>query len=294
MASRNYLTYSLIRCADDRRDEALNVGVLVLDSEARRIAVRIAGDLGRVRRALPNVRIEHLEEYLKGLPDLFARRAPELTPEGLNELAAEWSNGVRLSGTRTISGDSAEAAADALFARCVALDQPPEEGLAVPPEVSMMAASSKRTIRSVVSRLRKRGFEPGEDFETDAKVIGLTAKDTAVPVWFPVRVRGHMLIDSLEVRPKDERRTIDDARLIAAKTDEVLRVNGHSVAVVIREGPSDLLNELVSSLLLEEGAVGSREPSLHWYRDLDRFVSNIPKGQFELPSSETNGNGQVG
>lgn len=39
-------------------------------------------------------------------------------------------------------------------------------------------------------------------------------------------------------------------RLIAAKTDEVLRANGHSVAVVVRQGLDEELNDLVRSLLL--------------------------------------------
>src|SRR2546428_517105 len=107
MPDRKYLTYSLIRCADDRRDEALNVGVIVLDPSTRAIEVRTAIDLGRVKRALPDVKIDHLRDLLRGLPEYFSTRASELDPESLNRLSAEWSNGVRLSGTRTVSAGSA-------------------------------------------------------------------------------------------------------------------------------------------------------------------------------------------
>jgi hypothetical protein len=282
MTPQKYLTYSLIRCADDRRDEALNVGVLVLDGAAGAVVVRTADDLGRVKRALPNTRIEHLRNLLTGLPAFFADRAPNLTPASLAELAAEWSNGIRLSGPRTIAAATADEAADALFTRCVRLEEPAEALMAVP-QAAVQTASSGRNVKSIVSRLHKRGFEPGQDYETDAKVIGRTAKQTAVPVWFPLRVGRHMLIDSMDVKPREERRTIDNARLIAAKTDEVLRANGHRVSVVIREGPSHELNELVQSLLLEEGAVGTRGPELHLYSDLDKFVERIPRAQLELP-----------
>jgi hypothetical protein len=283
MPSRNYLTYSLIRCADDRRDEALNVGVIVLDSSIGAVAVRTTDDLGRLKRALPDLKFDHLKDLLRGLPEFFADRAPTLTPEGLNDLAAEWSNGIRLSGPRAFSAATAVEAADVLFSRCVDLQQSLEEvGAALLPPAQ--AASSWRNVKSVMSRLRKRGFEQGQDFETDAKVIGRTVKQTAVPVWFPLRVGRHMLIDSMDVKPKDERRTIDNARLIASKTDEVLRANGHRVSVVIREGPDEGLNNLVRTLLLEEGAVDARGPELHLYSDLKRFVDGIPRAQLDLPS----------
>jgi hypothetical protein len=238
-----------------------------------------------VKRALPDVKVDHLRDLLGALPDFFSGRAPHLTPDGLTELAAEWNNGIRLSGPRTISAATAVEAANALFSRCVEI-QESAEALAPQAQLPAQVATSSRNVKSVVTRLRKRGFEPGQDFETDAKVIGRTVKQTAVPVWFPLRVGRHMLIDSMDVKPREERRTIDNARLIASKTDEVLRANGHRVSVVIRAGPIEELNELVRSLLLEEGAVGSRGPELHWYSDLDRFVEGIPRGQLELPSGE--------
>jgi hypothetical protein len=104
-----------------------------------------------------------------------------------------------------------------------------------------------------------------------------------VPVWFPLRVRRHTLIDSLDVKPQEERRTIDNARLIAAKTDEVLRANGHRVAVIVRQGANEKLNQLVHSLLLEEGAVGDRGPELHTFAEVDRFVEGLSRPQLDLP-----------
>jgi hypothetical protein len=139
----------------------------------------------------------------------------------------------------------------------------------------------------VASRLRKRGFEPGKDFETNARVIGHTARRTEVPVWFPLRVSRNLLIDAMDVRPNEERRTIDNARLIASKTDEVLRVNGHRVAVVVREGVDDVLNALVRSLLIDEGTIDGRGPEIHTYGRVDEFVAQLPHVQLELPSGET-------
>src|SRR5687767_9491953 len=98
MSARKYLSYALIRAADEQRDESLNVGVLVLDPSSHQVEIRITDDLSRVRRALPNVEVDHLGAYLGGLPDFFREQAAHLTPERLSKLAAEWGNGVRLSG----------------------------------------------------------------------------------------------------------------------------------------------------------------------------------------------------
>jgi hypothetical protein len=123
MSPRKYLTYSLIRCADELRDEALNVGVLVLDPLSQNVSVRVTDDLSRVRRALPNVPVDHLSEYLEGLAAFFHERTEGLTPEGLHTLIAEWGNGVRLSGARTIAGEEASDVAEDLFERFVEVPQ---------------------------------------------------------------------------------------------------------------------------------------------------------------------------
>jgi hypothetical protein len=287
MSPRKHLTYSLIRCADEQREECLNVGVLVLDAVSHNVSVRVTDDLSRVKRALPNVSVDHLAEYLEGLPAFFHERSEGLTPEGLKALIAEWGNGIRLSGVRTIAGEEAGNVAEDLFERFVEVPQVTANAnvsLDILPLIH--AASSRYTARAVAARLRKRGFEAGRDFETDAKVIGRTARQTEVPVWFPLRVSRGLLIDAMDVRPHEERRTIDSARLIASKTDEVLRANGHRVAVVVREGDDDHLNTLVRSLLIDEGTIGGRGPEVHSYSRIDDFVAQLPHAQLDLPSGE--------
>jgi hypothetical protein len=287
MTTRKYLSYALIRVADEQRDEALNVGVLVLDPASRELGVRVTEDLSRVRRALPNVEINHLQAYLEGLPDFFREQANDLTPERLTKLSAEWGNGVRLSGVRSIAGHQAQSVVDDLFLRYVDIVEgaPVQTSAEFP---AIQAATSLRTARAVASKLRDRGFRAGHDYETDARVIGRTARQTEVPVWFPLRFSKRLLIDSMDVRPADERRTVDNARLIASKTDEVLRVEGHSVAVVVREAEDEHLNQLVRSLLIEEGTIGERGPEIHSYSQVDSFVDRLPhpQGRLELPPGE--------
>src|SRR4051812_37782670 len=119
MTTRKYLSYALIRAADDLREESLNVGVLVLDPLSQELGIRVTDDLSRVKRALPNVEINHLQAYLDGLPDFFKEQVEHLTPERLGKMASEWGNGVRLSGLRSVVGDEAQGVVDDLFLRYV-------------------------------------------------------------------------------------------------------------------------------------------------------------------------------
>lgn len=281
MEQLNYLSYALLRCVDEQRDEALNVGVVVLDPAHHAVQVRVAGDLRRVSRTLPNVPVQHLQRYLETVPGFFENQATRLTPSTLEELAREWGNGLRLSAVRVAEGPDPAVVADRLFRSYV--ETAPEELPAVKePEgaVAVMGASSRRVVGMVVSRLRKRGFAPRRDYEQDARVTGRTRSDHEVPVWFPLLVQKTRLIDAIEVKGRDERRSIDAARLIATKTYEVLRAQKtYQVDVVVRESDSSALNEIVHNVLADEGRVDGRAPGVHWRSELDRLVGSIPGGQ---------------
>ncbi len=117
---RKYFSYALIRAVDGVRDESLNVGVLVLDSDSQAITTRVTKDLSRIGAALPNVAVDRLEIYLSGLPEFFSQELGRTTG-WLEGLAKKWGNGVRLSGARSIAGENIERVADDLFRQYVEL-----------------------------------------------------------------------------------------------------------------------------------------------------------------------------
>ncbi len=279
MSEPTYFSYSVLRCFDEARDEALNVGVVALDATSRRTEVRVASDLGRVARTLPNVPMPQLKRSLASMPQYFSERRQELSVEFLDNLSREWGNGLRLSSVRVIEGEDLVAIADQLYKRYVAFMTPTE--VAGTPRPAQTAATSRRIMRSVVSRLKKRGFEPDRDYEEDAQVVGRTRNNNEVPVWFPLLVSRQLLVDAMEVKGRDERSSIDAARLIATKSYEVLRsATSYDVNVVVGESENQRLNEVVGNVLVDEGRADGRGPGIHWKTELDRMVETFPPRQY--------------
>ena len=290
-----FVTYCLLRCVDEVREETLNVGVLALDATAGRVEVRVTSDLARVARALPNVSIGHLQAYLPSLPDFFAAqaRAHRLTPDTLADLAGSWGNGVRLSGVRSIAAAGWADTIDMLFGRFVETTTPPAGApLAAdaPALVARPTVTSRRIMRSVVSRLRRRGFREQVDLQRDAEIVGVTHAATRVPVWFPLLVTQQLLIDSMEVRRDDEQRSVDGARLLAAKAGEVLRAsNALTVAFAVADSGDKKLDDTVASVILDEGRAGGRIPTLYWTSQLDDLAASAPQYQLPMPLPSASG-----
>src|SRR2546422_5880244 len=131
MTENRFITYSIIRCVDEVRDELVNVGVVALDPETGRVDVRTTDDLGRVRRTLPNVAVGHMREYLSSVSEYFTQEShPALTPERLDKLAREWGNAVRLSSPRSLMAADCSVAATELFERYVDVAFVPGEPVA--------------------------------------------------------------------------------------------------------------------------------------------------------------------
>jgi hypothetical protein len=284
-----YVTYCLLRCVDEVRDEALNVGVLALDPSANRLELRVTSDLRRVAQALPNVPLEHLRTYLASLPGYFAdhaRRRP-VTTETLFDLAATWGNGVRLSALRSVACTRWEDVLDSLFARFVDTSTS-HVGAPLVDEVPVIAqqpsVTSRRLVRRVISRLRGRGFREHVDLQRDAEVVGVTRGETRVPVWFPLMVTQQLLVDTMEVREWDPPRSVDGARLLAAKANEVLRASDElAVSYVVANSGDKPLDSTVASILLDEGRADGRIPTLYWAAQIDDLAAAAPRAQLSMP-----------
>lgn len=277
-----FLTYALLRCVDEKRDEALNVGVIAMDADRHEVSVQIAPDLRRIARTLPNVPVAHVQAYLESLPEFFKGEAERLTPAMLDEMSREWGNGIRLTRARTIAGKDAASVATELFANHVTVSTQ-ETAQMFGAGRAVQTVTSRRIVRQVVARLRRRGFREKRDFRLDAEISGATQNALRVPIWFPLLVSGRLLIDSMDIVDGDERRSIDGARLIACKADEALRVaDRYDVSVVLRASGSRKLDRLVSSLIKDEASVDGRGPEVHWHSKLEEFTSAIPTRQLEL------------
>ena len=286
MTENRFITYSIIRCVDEVRDELLNVGVVALDPETGRVDVRTTDDLGRVRRTLPNVAVGHMREYLSSVSEYFTQEShPALTPERLDKLAREWGNAVRLSSPRSLMAADCSVAASELFTRYVDVALVPEEPVASASGGIQPTVTSRRIVRQVVTRLKRRGFRERRDMELNAEVSGETRAATRVPVWFPLFVSRQLLVDSMDIRHNDEQRTLDGARLLAAKAEEALRGNSTlQVALVLGESPKGSLNDVVKSVLVDEGHIDGRGPRLYWQSDVDTLVASAPFPQLSALS----------
>jgi hypothetical protein len=284
VTENRFITYSIIRCADEDRDEMLNVGILALDPEIGKVDVRTVADLNRVKRTLPNIPTGHLAEYLASLPEYFAASsARPFTPERLDQFVREWGNGVRLSMPRSVAAPNSAAAVEQLFQRHVQVGSTVIEQSDAGATALQPAVTSRRIVRQVITRLRRRGFRDKRDFVLDARVTGETRAATPVPVWFPLLVSRQLLVDSMEVKEGNEQRTIDGARLLASKSQEALRSKDKlDVAIVIGESQRRKLNEMVESVISDEGRTQGRAPRLFWQTEVDDLVASAPHAQLSM------------
>jgi DUF3037 family protein len=278
-----FITYAILKCADVVRDEQLNIGVLVFDLARQEIAFRTASDLGRIQRALPGVPVAYVREHLTTLFSYLEGQshAALLSPELLSRYSTSWSNVLRMSPPQTILASSCHMATELLYERFVA--SAGVAGTPAGPSAPRARVTSRRLVRQVETRLRKRGFLAGRDFSRDTEVDGLTQNADRVPVWFPLFVSRQLLIDTMWVMAEDEERSVDGARLLASKAEEVLRSSeGLDVSVVLGASDSPRLNRLVETVVREEGRVGDRWPDVYWQEEVAALAAAAPQPQLLL------------
>jgi hypothetical protein len=175
------------------------------------------------------------------------------------------------------------AAVEQLFRRHVEIDTPIVAQSAAITTNIQPAVTSRRIVRQIITRLRRRGFRDNRDFVLDARVMGETRAATPVPVWFPLLISRQLLVDSMEVREENEQRTIDGARLLASKSHEALRSKEKlQVAIVIGESQKRKLNEIVESVIGDESRTQGRAPQLFWQTEVDNLVASAPHAQLSM------------
>lgn len=283
LAPERWFNYILVQCADEYRDEHLNVGVLVYDPLSQELAPKFEPDLERVERVLPHVKVAHLR-MLMNSTSASARR--HVDDEAVQQLAAahmEWRNLLRASTLRSILGRDLETVATDLFNRYVRVHS--RSGAPMLPAISTPASqfSSALVVRSLRARLNRHGLAKGDGYQENAQLTGFTRNHVPVPVWYPLQVKQTTYMDGLQIH-EDPARDYDLARLAAQKVEQTLRSMPESrIALAIRDPGASSLGEKVESIIYGDGQVGGAGPVIFRYsdtNDLDGWMAEL----FRQPS----------
>jgi len=120
-SKRRYFFYSLAQYVHDRREERLNVGIVLYDPETRRVIPRVSADKAtrRIKSLYPDVDRTglqlYLEDLVRALPsDARVLAALETGTSPLDILEQEWTHIVQFSPARSIPALDAASAVRAL------------------------------------------------------------------------------------------------------------------------------------------------------------------------------------
>lgn len=236
--AERYFGYLLVRCADEERDEELNVGVVVFDQERSKVECRFASSLDRVERNLPNVPLSHVRLLLEQAQETASDVLEEIGVEGLLALSHDPHGTIRFSSVRSISGKVLEHTAEDLLRRYVELPEPLTQrgstgSTSSDPHGNQV--SSRRVISAVETRLKRRGLGEGREYHSNVILYGRTEGALRLPIRFPLRIGQRIYIDGLEVKT-DLERTLERSRSIAQKVLEAHRAEETArINVLIRD-----------------------------------------------------------
>lgn len=250
--AEHYYGYLLIRCADEERDEELNVGILAFDADSGRVECRISPSLERVERNLPNVPIAHVRALLQQAQESASELLTDAGVEGLVALARNPRGTLRFSPVRSMAGGLLEHTADLLLRRYV--EMPPEAQKAVAgattgSEPSAGEITSRRVIGAVETRLDRHRLP----YKSGVTLIAHTKSALELPIWFPLQVGADIYIDGLEVK-QDQARTLERSRAIAQKVLEAHRAEPQSLVNVLIRDPWMGDDGSLAEAIVSEGA----------------------------------------
>lgn len=290
MNEKRFFSYVIVKCADEQRDEALNVGLIVFDPHTQHAVFRAADDLLRIERTLPGVAVAHVEQVLTRAFRVIPQQVIEGGLQALQRIHEEWQNTLRSSRVRSIRGAHIEAVADDLFTRYIAVpSRPPREVQPTNREIT-----SRVVVRSLESQLKQRKLQEDKDFTFNARLFGATSSNAKVPVHFPLRVHQFTLLDGLNVNLSNELLTLDFARSIAQKVEETFRAREeYRIGVAIRDRFDSPTGAYAEEIISSEGRLNGFGPVVKRYSDpeeLQDFLDEMQVGQFPLPFEANSGN----
>jgi hypothetical protein len=223
-----YFRYVVAQYAHSRRDERLNVGVIVHDP--LRTTVRSYFDTTsatrRIKHAFPDVDARGLTVFLRDLGEAV------LTNPGLNEtldqagalsiFAAEWRNAIQFTAVRSIPApDITEAVArlSKLYVREI-----PEELHDLPQIVGVRYAytRTRQALRDVLQ------LEEGLNYNEfrEERVVTHAGKTHRYDVTFPFFVYEQFVIDALSFRTRSFRDKFNVASGFLQRVEELRKIDG--------------------------------------------------------------------
>lgn len=289
MAER-HLSYALLKCADEERDEALNVGLVLFDDG--KVVARVVESLTRIERTLPNVPIAHVRLLLTNAVDHLQASLRSAGIEALMLAHQEWNNTLRISRVRSILAESADEAADMLFERYVAAPLPAIPATPDTPSSSGADAgphrlSSKLVVRSLTSRLRQRRLQEGQHYRLGARFTGFTRSNVPVPVFFPIEAFGFIYFDGIDVNPAEEDRTLDIARAMTQKAEETFRAQDRAmVSIAVKDTEGSRLGAQVEEIIEGAEHIRGHVPLVRRYSNVSELDALLKQTLVESPANQ--------
>jgi hypothetical protein len=194
-----YYLYSVAQYVHDRREERLNLGVVVWDAAEDRIATRFSSTAAvkRIKSLYPEVDRMGLQLYLEDLAKALPRderlRGCPAGVDPLNLLEAEWRNAVRFTPSRSYPSTDLGSAADALMNRFV------DEQRVRSSERTFVGVerAKRRTVEAIESVLNLPAGRLGYSSFQGERVLWQGPREVRIAIDFPFQLYQDYLIDTI-------------------------------------------------------------------------------------------------
>jgi hypothetical protein len=232
MAATRYLFFSVAQYVHERREERLNLGVVVFDPERRELVPRFSASdaTRRIKYLYPEVDRAGLRLYLEDLgkhltKDPRIQQALRAGGDPLEVLETEWSNVVRFTPARTYPAVSAAEAANNLVARYVGrVGAEPESARTY----GGVERAKRRTVEAIYKVLRPiDGSLNFGAFHGERTMHGWDANELKIPVEFPFWLYQTFVIDAVSLEAGGQVEPMRQADYFIRKVDNLRKIDRH-------------------------------------------------------------------
>lgn len=229
MPEARYLFYSVAQYVHERREERLNLGVVVHDPERRQLVARFAGAHAtpRLKYLYPEIDRAGLELYIEEMANHLPndRRVQAAMEVGnpLDILEITWQNIVQFTPARSYPAVSALAAADTLLRRYVTDAAQESEGVGTLGGVTRAKARIREAIRTVLQPLE--GQLGVSTFKTERTWTGRDHREVKIPIEFPFVVLQTNVIDAVSLEAHGTREPFRQADSFIRKVENLRKVD---------------------------------------------------------------------